>query len=438
MDLYDLAEQLSDLLDGTRSAFLKTEPEVPDHTDPSPFTLVLFAGAGRLTIPDVTRDDIVGLAGLLDATAFDKDRVDRLYVWNFKSLCTYFHAATGKFLAPTTSLIDLKVVENFLGIRKPPPENMAACVDRVKAAVHYKGWQPVYKSVHLPLILKVLPAIEATPLLNEATKRSEYPYYEIEGQTNGRMNCLKKFAKSYLPHNMGPDVRAVLKPKGYGYRFLYADFHYNEVAVLQWLSKDRVLGAMLAADRDLYTQIYELVTKDACDTDKKRKMAKLMILAVMYGSGKRGLAESLSLPEPVAGELIHRLGAEIPEAMQWMEDRAEAAKAGQVLDYFSRPRTFPEGQHYLARSAAIQGVAATVCQEKLIDLSGRLDSSRAYIAFSVHDGFGAVTRVDAAHDTYKVVKATLESESKLCPGLTMKVDIKFGAKLNAMKVLWRD
>lgn len=437
MNLQTASDQIIDLLETNRSIFLKIEPEAPDFTIHAPFKIVLF-GSNQMVEIDVSDKSLVSLIGLFDATIFDKTQVDRLYVWNLKALAVYFFSISKRSLAPATNLIDLKIIENFLGVRKSAPENFVECVNRVKLIVKTKTWQSLYKSIHLPLALRVLPAIETQPLLNEETKRTEYPYYEIEGQINGRMNCLRKYAKSYLPHNMGPEVKAVLKPRGYGLRFLCSDFRHCEVTVLQWLSKDENLKNILDSGADLHEQIYESVTGDQCNTENKRKLSKKMFLPVMYGCGPSGLAGNLGVNESVAAELINRIKQQFSTAWEWMQSKQEAAREGVIHDFFGRPRLFDEKQCYLARNFSVQGVAATACQEKLIDLFGNIDDDKANIVFSVHDGFGLVCQIKSAREMYKLVKQVCEAESSLCPGLKMKVEIKFGAKLDNMKVLWRD
>jgi hypothetical protein len=436
MNLYDAAWHISDLLETNRSVFLKLEPEVPDYTVRSPFKIIL-CGTNRELELDITPENILQVIAQFDATVFDKEKVNRLYTWNFKALAVYFKAITGKFIKPENSIIDLKVIEYFLGTRKKVPENLVECVDRTRLVLNHKGWMPVYKTIHLPLTLRVLPSIESTPLLDEAARKSLYPHYEIEGITSGRMNCLKKFANSYLPHNMGPDVKSVLKPRGYGVRFLSTDYRHCEIAVLQFLSKDERLLEMLSRDEDVYKGIYKAIANDECDTDAKRDKAKKMMISVMYGAGAERLGEIIGVPEPVAKELIRRIRIVFKTACDWMDSQRERAKSGIFTDFFGRPRDFTS-EPYKAPDIMVQGLAATVCQEKLIDLFDKLDSNKAYIAYSVHDGYGLVVKLDVARDMYKLVKSTLEAESKLVPGLKMKVEIKFGARLDAMKVLWKD
>ena len=72
----------------------------------------------------------------------------------------------------------------------------------------------------------------------------------------------------------------------------------------------------------------------------------------------------------------------------------------------------------------------------MIDLWKALNSTESKLVFSVHDGYGVICLKETAKDTYKIMKSVLEKESKLCPGLKMNVEIKFGVNLNDMKVLW--
>lgn len=436
MAIQEIAETICDFCEGNRSIFLKLEPEVPDFTTAANFKIKLFGKNKTLEIPIDSRN-LTNIIAIFDVTIFDKNKVDRLFVWNIKPLASYFCFISNKNFSPTTNLMDLKIIEGFLGIKKNAPENFHECIDRVKIIVQNKNWQNLYKTIHIPLALRVLPNIETHPLLNEELRRCEFPYYEIEGQINGRMNCLRKYARSYLPHNMGPDVKKILKPKGYGFRFVCSDFRHCEVTVLQWLSSDNELKKILDSGADLHQQIYEVVTSDPCDTENKRKLSKKMFLPVMYGCGPSGLSQNLGIAEGIASELIGRIRKSFSTAWEWMQTKQEQAKKGLIEDFFGRPRHFEEKQSYLARNFSVQGVAATACQEKLILLYNELNKDKAHIVFSVHDGFGLVCQTKAAHETFKLIKQVCESDSTLCPGLKMKAEVKFGAKLDNMKVLWK-
>ena len=436
MDLYDASIQLATLLETNRSVFVKTEPEVLDFTD-SVLSKIIVCGTNSRVELEISSGNVASVMGLLDATIFNKDLVGRCYFWNLKSLASFCKFHTTKFVTPKTSVVDLKVIEAFLDIHKNPPTSFVEASNRASVVVQNQDWPAIYKSIHLPLSLRVLPTIETTALLDSSLRRSVHAYYEIEGQRHGRLNCSNKFSKSYLPHTMGPDVKKAIKPKGYGLRFATADFRYCEVVVLQWLSGDEKLKEILDSGEDLHCKIYEVVTGNSCDTEIKRKMSKKMFLPVVYGLGAKGLADALSVPIPVAEKVKANINSVFATAMNWVGQKQQiAVDGGVVKDYFGRPRKYAPEESYLARNLVVQGVAATVCQEKMIALWTALKDKAAQLAFSVHDGYCVVTPTQEAKEIYMIMKDTLESESKLCPGLKMSVEIKFGIRLDEMKVFW--
>lgn len=179
--------------------------------------------------------------------------------------------------------------------------------------------------------------------------------------------------------------------------------------------------------------IYEEITGNVCDNPNKRVMSKKMFLPVMYGCGPAGLADNMGVNEVAANELIRRIKVGFSTAWDWMlQQQSRAADQGWLEDLLGRRRAF--GEPYKARNFAVQGVAATVCQEKLIVLQRSLDQT-ASVVFSVHDGFGLVVGAGSMRGNYEKVRDSLESESKICPGLSMKAEIRFGMNLNNMKVV---
>lgn len=439
MTFSELAWQIADLIEGSKSVYLRTDPEYPDFTVKNEFKISIWNLKRKVEVL-VTPENIIHIIGLFDCTIFDREQVAHLYTWNFKSLAAYFKVfcQNSKFVTPANSLIDLKPIEGFLGIRKTAPENLVEAINRTKVVAQNKSWQQIYKNIHLPLSLRVLPTIETAGLLNERTKKVQHPCYEIEGQTNGRMNCQNKYTHCYLPHTMGSDIKQVIKPQGHGWRFISADFRYCEVVVLQWLSQDETIKKILDSGEDLHSKIYEIVTEDKCDTPNKRTISKRMFLPVMYGCGPKTLSVNLGVGEEMGQELFRRIQTRFPTALAWLHARQEEAKHGVVHDYFGRPRRFAEGELYKARNFHVQSVAATFCQEKLIDLWKVVNGDDVRLIFSIHDGYGLICQLDVAKQTYRTVKDTLETESKLCPGLKLTVEVKFGARLENMKVLWRD
>lgn len=429
-DFYNTSCALADIL--VEKAYLFVEPETLDFTIHAGGKIVIES-RGRIEI-EIDRDNVAIVAGLLQETVFNKESIQTLFCYNLKSLFSYFRFYLNKNFTPSNSIVDIKVIENFLNISRKRPENLIEAVNRSNSFSKYKGWKNIYVNVHLPLMLKVLPTIETTYLLDEADKTAKFPYYEIEGQINGRLNCLKKFNKSYLPHNLSPEQSATLKPGGYGNLFLLADYKHYEVTVLQWLSKDEVLKEIINSDEDVYSVIYRILTQDNCDTAKKREISKKTFLPVMYGLGSKSLSKILDINEGLGIELVDRIRKKFSMATNWMQKQQDMAQDKKFsVDFFGRPRRYEDNKFYLARNFVVQGVAATVCAEKSIKLYNAIKSTNSKICFTVHDSYAMICPYEDAKELYTIVKDTLESESIMCPGLKMKVEVVYGKRLNNMK-----
>ena len=432
--LYEAAWHLGDLLENSTRAYLRVEPEFLDYSIHKPGKIII-EGKGRVEI-ELNRNNVAQVAGMLEATIFDKEQLPVLLCYNIKPLFSYFRFYLQREIIPSTAIVDLNVIESFLNLNKKRPENLVEAINRSEVASKYKSWINVYKQVHLPFILRVMPSIETNPLLDTADKTPRYPYYEIEGQVSGRLNCLKKFNKGYLPHNLSLEQKQKLKPRGDARIFFSADYRHCEVTVLQWLSKDEVLKGIIESGEDLHSEIFRIILGEKCDTPKKRKISKRMFLPVMYGLGGKGLSKMLEVSEEVGFEIVDRIHRKFVTASRWMQAQQDKAKEkGMTIDCLGRPRKYAENEWYKARNHAVQGPAASVCAEKAIQLHNDLIPTGGRICYTVHDGYALTCPVQEAKTMPEIICGALESESKLCPGLNMGVEICYGKSLDQMKVL---
>lgn len=437
MDINQFSYRLSEITHDEKIILFRTDPEVLDFTYSGISKVIIETVKAKFEF-EINRDNLLSIVGILNASLFDKDRMPTLLTWNFKSFSSYVRFHLGKPLKLSSSIVDLSVIEKFLGINKKCPENILEAINRSRTVSKNKDWKTVYTKVYLPLIIHVLPAMETTPLIDEELRQSVYAYYEIEGQTNGRLRCFKKFRKSYLPHTMGPDQKKVLKPRGYDLRFMCSDYRHCEVNVLQWLSGDENLKSIIESGKDVHAEIYHLVTGDECDTSNKRNMSKRIFLPVMYGCGYKTLAKNIGIPVNTSCEIVKRIYHQFPTAIKWMySQQSEAKKYGYLKDYFGRPRVFKEN-FYLARNFVVQSVAATFCLEKLTALYKVIKNTNSHLCFSVHDSYGVIVNVREAKEVYDISRDILQSPSDLCDGLSMQVETKFGLKLDKMRVLWKN
>lgn len=430
------ALELAEIADKSNTTYIRCTPEIPDFTIDEPFQVVISGSKKRIAV-DVNRDSIRQFIGLMQETVLRPGKI--ALTWNFKPLCSYHVHFVGKPFTLDCNLLDLKVLENYLGFfDQKQPENISEAIDRFKKVGNYKSWKTVYNKLHLPLILRTLPRLESSSIHHETDLTGKFAYYEIEGQRNGRLRSFGKFKRSYLPHTLGEEQKSVLRPKSFDDFFMLADINNCEVTVLQLLSGDLKIKEFIESGKDVYVQIYELLTGDLCDNEKKRSLCKLIFLPVIYGCGVRGLSENIGVNEPTSKDLIKRVHHFFKDSIEWITSKEKEAKNnGIVEDYFGRPRTFNEDNYYTSRNFVVQGPAATICLEKLIQIDDALEPIGSKVIFTVHDGYGITCKINKAKETWLAVKNTVRTESILFPGLCLDFHAQFGKKLNSLRTLWK-
>lgn len=428
----DIAAALHDLVAQTKIVYMYADEEVPDFTKHAPFSLVIMGrNQHKVTIP-VERDTLPAILGMLDLNVFNTEVIETIVCWNIKSILSYFHAYIPHSQPPAGAIIDLHVIENWHNKNLERPTTLSDAIIRLKDCG--SSWRMIYNKIHLPLMTKVIPSIEATPLLHVGVKDYVHGFYEIEGQANGRLRCAKKFSKSYLPHTLGPDDRRSLIPAYETFSFLYTDIRHCEVTVLAWLSDDPLLRSLIASGRDLHSEVYKAITGDNCDSDVKRKLSKKLFLPVMYGMGVNGLASAMNLSVDVARELVTRIQKKFPAAIEYLDAAYDKAHAGGVVeDYFGRPRAF-QGDFYKSRNYVVQSVAATACLDRLIRIYNALPRE-SKLCFTVHDGYGLVVPKNDINAVSDVVKQIIHDESPLTPGLSLTSESRAGKTLDSLTIV---
>lgn len=431
MDNLIFSTHLAEILSKSKIVYIKTNLEVLDFTTNAEFKIFLF-GAGKKIEISVNTSNIHSIFGILSVSLFEEGV--SLLGWNLKPLFSYFYFHLKNFHTPHCSILDLKVVEGFNGVRKQKaPESLAEAVSRYKA-LGDTSWLFIYKRIHLPLITKVIPYMETFPLVDKTNRCLRYACYEIEGQLNGRLQASGAFASSYNPHNISGGMLSCLKPSLFNYLFSYVDYKHQEVTVLAYLSKDEKLNELLRSGDDLYSRIYQIITGDECDTDEKRKKCKLLFLPIMYGLGGKSLASEFNIDLNEAYAIIGRVKEYFHQAWKWFDSyQRMAVEEGKAVDHVGRTRYFQEDA-YLARNFALQAPSSVFCLEKLIELFN-MSNDRFRLIYSVHDGYGLICDKKYIRDCIINLKKTLEGESTIFPGLSLKTKISFGLSLDQMKVL---
>lgn len=407
--------------------YLRTNLPLTDFTKPFQGTLEVYGEKKILSIDLSTENELPTIAYLL-TTIFDENVL--VLTWDIKQLVTYFkfhlsHNADFKFAA---KVMDLRLIEAFSGQNQPAPESLRQAMKRMAALKDNTKAKLIHNKIHRHLSLEVIPAMEIQGVLHTDIKKRVYPYYEIEGSVNGRLQSSKPFPLALNTHGLTPFDKERLKLASDEEAFLQFDFSSMEVSVLQYLSGDPVLAEALATG-DCYKSMWSMLFSSPCDKPEQRKLIKGCFLPLVFGMGTPLIVSRTGCSENAASVLSKGFRSRFKKAFEYVESYQGNTTAE---DFFGRRRTFDDAKPHVVRNFVVQAPAAIVCMEKLIDLYQIVGDK---LLFSIHDGY--VIRCNPKFDKPLIVKCkkALESPSILAPGLHLNINCELGVRLHKMKQL---
>lgn len=405
---------------------------VIDRNKPQEAKLVLAAPGGVIEYPLA---DTKNVLSTLNSTVFAPTA--RTVGWDLKPLYSYMAARGRVALNVPAGLTDLRLLEKYQGLNAAPeqaPADWAAAVRRAKVALADPAATAFHKAVHLPLLARVVPALERDGLWDTSgfPARSVRARYDIEQHPQGRLRCSVPDAAHFNPHSLSDEDRGRLRPLPPHDLFLYYDFRSMEVAVLAHLSGDARLAAIVGSGRNIYAEIYRAFSGHHDeDEGPARDKGKAIFLPVQYGMGHAALAERLGCSEDTARTVITEIDRHFPAAAAWRRAQRERCEAaGSYTDALGR--TVRPDKPFQAQQAGVAGPAAAVCMERLIALHAALPAS-ARLAYSLHDGYCLTAASKDWGEVYRLGKAVLEAPSTLLPGLALKTSLAVGKRLDGLK-----
>lgn len=429
MDLFQLAENLQNLLQAGNWIFLKSSPEIIDFSDlQCRFKLHFWSKDYQFDL-EMPHKELLVVIAILAQSIFNSPKLT-IIGWNIKNLFSFVRSITRDDLKCSCQLLDLKILERYCGEEQLAPNSFLEAAKRIKQISGNEKWdslKEVYKKIYLPLVTKVIPRLETEGVIDSEKRLTKYSYYEIAGPKSGRLSCQKALKDCFNPHSIIPVEREVFRPSCPNSVFLYLDYRHMEVNMLHWLTKDENLGKLLRAE-DFYVNLFRVLLKTDSATDKQRTFCKNLFIPMIYGQLSPQMAENLKISEQAASKLIDRLYTLFPIALRWLDDNA----ALECSDYFGRKRRFEKA--YQARNFLIQSPASMVCLEKLICLQEGLGSDEALVC-SIHDGYVLRAEQQKSKTLAYAAKEILESESVICPGLKLRTSCKIGKSLSSWENL---
>jgi len=228
-----------------------------------------------------------------------------------------------------------------------------------------------------------------------------------------------------------------------GSLLLAADYSQIELRIMAHLSRDKVLLAAFAEDRDIHqataAEVFGVSLADV--TADHRRSAKAINFGLMYGMSAFGLAKQLGISRGEAQEYVNLYFDRYPGVKKFMDDIRDTARdQGYVETVFGRRLYLPDindrnvqRRQYSERSAInapMQGTAADIIKKAMISVDHWLKDSgvSSRMIMQVHDEL--VFEVDKSEvDTVRenVTKIMCDAATLLVP---LKVDAGVGKNWN--------
>jgi len=206
-----------------------------------------------------------------------------------------------------------------------------------------------------------------------------HPGFKQTGAITGRLSCSDPNLQQVASETTGrrkADIQS--RPReAFGPRpgtiWYLPDYSQIEVWLFAYLSGEKAMQEALMSGRDFHGSIAKQVfgTRDdfADLADYYRKCAKLIMFCKLYGGGVPKVAKLLKSDLDTATEFVAKYEMELPGVKRFMSELIkEATEIGTIWSPFGRRYTFDKNYAYRAVNYLIQGTAADVMKNGLINV----------------------------------------------------------------------
>ena len=228
-----------------------------------------------------------------------------------------------------------------------------------------------------------------------------HPGFKQTGAITGRLSCSDPNLQQVASETTGrrkADIQS--RPReAFGPRpgtiWYLPDYSQIEVWLFAYLSGEKSMQKALMSGQDYHGSIAKQVfsTRDDFDDlkDYYRKCAKLIMFCKLYGGGVPKVAKLLKSDIDTAQEFVAGYEAKLPGVKRFMSALIEeATRKGVIYSPFGRRYTFEPDYAYRAVNYLIQGTAADVMKNGLINVHTMLKKKGYWkkgvrLLITVHD-----------------------------------------------------
>lgn len=177
-----------------------------------------------------------------------------------------------------------------------------------------------------------------------------------------------------------------------GHVMLGADFEQIEARLLTHYSGDEGLIAAFLSEGDFFTQMARQIYGDPTieKSDPRRQTTKNAVYAKGYGAGVAQFARTAGITEGEARQFLTMMDQTYPglrrlqnEVERKAKERLTTEGIAYASTLYGRRQIVPPGKEYKLVNAIIQGTAADIFKQVLVDLDAA--GAAEYLVLPVHD-----------------------------------------------------
>jgi DNA polymerase-1 len=262
--------------------------------------------------------------------------------------------------------------------------------------------------------------------------------FNLTGTVTGRLSCSKPnmqqvkskyVGAEYDVDGIGFGVRPcfIARP---GYEIMSIDYKQMEVVIFAMLSLDPRLLEIIATGQDAHdlTAILMFGYTD----EKRRKEAKTINFAILYGLGIPGLAMLLGSTEQEAGRLVALYLATFSQARPYMQSVAtRLANTGYIRYWSGRKRRISSRAfHYKGVNAEVQGGCADIIARAIVDVGKflREKGDDEGILAAIHDELLIEIKAEQPNKEAFIEKIQELMSVPYAFGIPLKTDVEIGKR----------
>jgi DNA polymerase-1 len=273
--------------------------------------------------------------------------------------------------------------------------------------------------------------------INPATGRIHTCIHQTTGATGRLITTDPDLQRTPIHTPEGRRIRQAFIPEP-GHKLISADWSQIELRVLAHISRDAKLIEAFENSLDVHAgtaaQLFDVPLDSV--TREQRNIGKTINFATIYGQGATALAQILQIPRKKAQAYIEGYFEAYAGVRDWVDATVEQAlKVGYVETLLGRRRYIPElssnnftdlatGKR-IAANTPIQGTAADICKEVMLQIPGRLEGAglKTRMLLQIHDELLFEAPDDEVEAASAIIRERMENVVELAVPLVVDLGV---------------